>query len=107
VPSGSEVDVFAPGSRYEEIEIATVTVVAAGGAEREIRYVRRRFLPRVDAHTALVEHRVAPGERLDLLAARYAGDPTEFWRLCDANGVLRPEELEATGRVVTVAMPGT
>ena len=25
------------------------------------------------------------GERLDNVAAQYLGDPTLFWRLCDAN----------------------
>lgn len=98
---------FAPGSRYQALPTATVTVRQADGSEREVRYVLRRFLPRVDAHTTLVEHTVAPGERLDILAARYAGDPTQFWRLCDAGGVLRPEELEVIGRVVPVAIPVT
>jgi len=98
---------FAAGSRYQALPTATVTVHRPDGAEREVRYALRRFLPRVDAHTTLVEHTVAAGERLDILAARYAGDPTQFWRLCDAGGVLRPEELEVIGRVVVVAMPLT
>jgi hypothetical protein len=35
------------------------------------------------------------------------GDPTQFWRLCDANGVLRPDELiQSVGTVIEVAMPG-
>jgi hypothetical protein len=98
---------FAPGSRYQALPVATITVRRADGGEHEVRYVRRRFLPRVEDHTILVEHTVAAGERLDILAARYAGDPTQFWRLCDAGGVLRPQELEVLGRVVVVAMPGT
>jgi hypothetical protein len=28
----------------------------------------------------------------------------QFWRLCDANDVLRPEDLEVVGRVVAIAM---
>jgi hypothetical protein len=98
---------FASGSRYLALPTATVTVRQPDGTERELRYALRRFLPRVDAHATLIEHTVAPGERLDILAARYAGDPTQFWRLCDAGGVLRPQELEVIGRVVVVAMPLT
>jgi hypothetical protein len=52
----------------------------------------------------MVEHRVSEGERLDNLTARYTGDPTQFWMLCDANEVLRPSELEAVGRVVRILM---
>jgi hypothetical protein len=99
--------VFTPGSRYAALETATVTLRQPDGSERTVRYVRRRLLPPIDEHTTLVEHTVAAGERLDLLATRYLGDPTQFWRLCDASGVLRPEELEVTGVVVVVAMPGT
>jgi hypothetical protein len=99
--------VFASTSRYAALETATATVHQPDGTEREVRYARRRLLPPVGRHTTLVEHTVAAGERLDLLAARYLGDPAQFWRLCDATGALRPEELEVPGVVVVVAMPGT
>jgi nucleoid-associated protein YgaU len=46
------------------------------------------------------------GDRLDNLAARYLGDPEQFWKICDANNVLRPDELtEEIGRVVRIALP--
>jgi hypothetical protein len=95
---------FAKGSRYADLPTATVETRTSDGQSRSVRYVRRRFLPPLDAHTTLVEHRVAAGERLDLLAARYAGDPLQFWRLCDANDAMRPEELEIVGTVVTIAI---
>ena len=95
---------FDKGSRYEAVETAAVDVTTPDGTTRQVRYVRRRFLPPVDEHSMLVEHRVAAGERLDLLAARYAGDPLQFWRLCDANDVLRPEDLEVEGRVVAISI---
>jgi hypothetical protein len=98
--------VFASTSRYAALETATVTVRQPDGTEREVRYARRRLLPPVDRYTTLVEHTVAAGERLDLLAGRYLGDPAQFWRLCDATGALRPQELEVPGVVVVVAMPG-
>ena len=46
------------------------------------------------------------GERLDNIAAQYLGDPTLFWRLADANGAMRPEELtETVGRKLRITMP--
>ena len=47
----------------------------------------------------LVEHTVTGGDRLDNLAAHYFGDPELFWRICDANRALRPDDLtETAGR---------
>ncbi|HZT57821.1 MAG TPA: LysM domain-containing protein, partial [Pyrinomonadaceae bacterium] len=51
------------------------------------------------------EHTVTQGERLDQIAAQYLGDPEQFWRICDANGALRPEELLETGRRVRLTLP--
>ena len=46
------------------------------------------------------------GERLDNIAAQYMGDPTLFWRLCDANNAMRPEELtETIGRILRITLP--
>lgn len=95
---------FDPGSRYHDIETATRTVVDADGNDRVLRYARRRIIPPQDDLPTLAEHRVTEGDRLDTVTAHYAGDPTLFWRLCDANAVLRPEELEAVGRLIRIAM---
>jgi hypothetical protein len=46
-----------------------------------------------------------PGERLDHIAARYLGDPTQFWRICDATAVIRPAELEEPGERLPISMP--
>jgi hypothetical protein len=54
----------------------------------------------------LQEHRVQQADRLDNIAARYLGDPEQFWRLCDANGVLRPEALiETIGNRIRITLP--
>jgi len=43
---------------------------------------------------------------LDNLAAKYLGDPEQFWRLCDANGAMRPDELvEVIGAVIKITLP--
>ncbi len=90
---------FARGSRYERVPQA-VHVDAAG---REIPYVLLRLLPTQPEDVA--GHIVADGDRLDLLAHRYLGDPELYWRICDANAALRPEELTAErGRRISIPM---
>ena len=98
---------FTPTSRYVGLPVETLTVTAPDGTPRSITYVRRRLLPRPQDHTSLGEHVVAPGERLDHIAARYLGDATQYWRICDATDVLQPAELEETGRRLPLAMPPT
>lgn len=98
---------FEPTSRYSGLETAELTVLDAAGEPRVVAYVRRRFVLGAPSTATLISHTVVQGERLDHLAARYLGDPTQFWRVCDANGVLRPEELvEEPGRRVDIPLPG-
>ena len=98
---------FEPTSRYFGLETGELTVVDEAGDPRVLAYVRRRFVPLAQSSATLVSHAVSQGERLDHLAARYFGDPTQFWRICDANGVRRPEELvEEPGRRVDIPLPG-
>ena len=97
---------FDATSRYAGLEIAELTVVDAAGEPRVLAYVRRRFVPGATPTARRVSHAVVQGERLDHLAARYLGDPTQFWRICDANGALRPDELEELGRRIDIPLPG-
>jgi hypothetical protein len=97
---------FQPTSRYYEIETVKMTVRNSRGEPRIVSYKRRRFVPSGATMTTLAEHTVAQGDRLDNLAARYVGDPEQFWRICDANNVLRPEELtKEVGRAVRIGLP--
>ena len=93
-----------PTSRYYNVETDELAVTGPDGQERVIAYKKRRVIPSYVDQPTLAEHRVAEGDRLDNVTARYLGDPTQFWRLCDANVVLKPEELEAIGRVIRIAM---
>ena len=44
--------------------------------------------------------------RLDDMYRRSLGDPEQFWRLCDANGAIRPDELtETIGATVRITLP--
>lgn len=89
-------------SRYADAK--TATFVTADG--RTIVYLRRRFVLPPARFVTLQEHRVAEGERLDHIAAKYLGDPEQFWRLCDANNAMRPDELTQTvGQVIRITLP--
>ena len=69
-------------------------------------YLRRRFVPAASNAPALAEHAVTQDERLDNITARYLGDPEQFWRLCDDNNALRPDELTTTiGRRLRIPFP--
>jgi hypothetical protein len=93
---------FSPESRYYGLEIAQTT----GPDGQPVAYVRRRFVPTPERFATQSEHVVSQGDRLDNLAARYLGDPLQFWRLCDAGGVLRPDELvETIGARLRIPLP--
>jgi hypothetical protein len=98
---------FDPQSRYAGLAISELPVIGPDGQPRSLRYVRRRFVPQPGGGTQLVSHVVTQGERLDVITARYLADPTQFWRICDANGALRPDELvESPGRILTITIAG-
>jgi hypothetical protein len=89
-------------SRYYGIETAKYDAIDG----RQIVYLRRRFLPVMTNAPVIAEHTVTQGERLDNVTARYLGDPEQFWRVCDANNAMRPEELTAeVGRRLRIPLP--
>ena len=93
---------FSPTSRYFNIE--KTTLETSDGKTHA--YLRRRFLPQPESFVTLQEHVVVQGDRIDNITARYLGDPLQFWRVCDANRALRPEELtEEIGRRIRITLP--
>jgi len=93
---------FPPNSRYHGIDMVKMELPDG----RTVAYLRRRLIPQPDRFETLLEHTVTQGDRLDNIANRYLGDPLLFWRICDANGIMRPEELtETVGRKVRITMP--
>jgi len=93
---------FPATSRYNGI--ATATLQTSDG--KTIVYLTRRFVPSPDRFALLQLHAVIQGDRLDNVAAQYLGDPTAFWRLCDANNAMRPDELtETPGRQLRITLP--
>ena len=100
--AGFKGTLFPPPSRYHGIE--TAKLETADG--KTIIFIRRRFLPPPENFVLLQEHVVTEGERLDNISSQYLGDPEQFWRVCDANRAMRPEELtETPGRRLRITLP--
>lgn len=93
---------FPSSSRYFDVE--TTTVTSADGTP--VVYLKRRFVPGPERFELLQEHSVAQGDRIDVITATYLDDPEQFWRLCDGNGAIRPDELtEVVGRRLRITLP--
>jgi hypothetical protein len=95
-------NLFASSSRYYGLPIESLDLPNG----TTIAYVSRRFVPPPERFQTLQHHTVAQGERLDNIAAKYLGDPTFFWRICDANRAMRPEDLtDMPGRTLRITLP--
>lgn len=93
---------FLRTSRYFDIEIAKYVTAD----QREIAYLRRRFIPSSANATIFAEHKIEEGDRLDNITAKYLGDPEQFWRVCDVNDAMQPDELtEEIGRWLKIPLP--
>jgi hypothetical protein len=89
-------------SRYASLDTATVETKDG----RTSAYKRRRFLPSGEEMQLLVEVTVTEGDRLDVITARTLGDPEQYWRVCDANNTMNPEELtDEIGRTIRIPVP--
>lgn len=90
---------FFKGSRYEKVAEAE----APDEQGRVVRYKKVRLIPETEASMG---HVLNQGERLDLIAHRYYKDPERFWRICDANRSMWPDELVAeAGNVILIPPP--
>ncbi|MGC5564322.1 LysM peptidoglycan-binding domain-containing protein [Streptomyces sp. FR-108] len=107
-------------SRYHDADIG----IHRQADGTEVRYTKRRLLPPLpplpprpeaggaggagDAQDEGRTHTVSAGDRPDLLARRYFGDPAQWWQIADANPVLDPRELtDEAGQVIDVPLPGS
>jgi hypothetical protein len=95
---------FPTDSRY--YGSTTLTYVAPTG--ETITYLARRIVPQPGSpnFATIATHTVRQGDRLDLIAANYLGDPLIFWLICDANGAIDPHDLVAVpGTVLNITTP--
>jgi hypothetical protein len=87
---------FFKGSRYENVKTDQFTTAEG----QVVKFKRVRFIPDTPAQLAVV---VNQGERLDHIAHRVYQDPELFWRICDANAAVEPNDLVAEpGRTIKI-----
>jgi hypothetical protein len=90
-----------PSSRYYGTGVEQITL--PNGAT--VSYLSRRIIPPMSIYKQTQNYTVAAGDRTDLLAARFLGDPILFWMLADANGVEDSNDLTATpGKVILIPL---
>jgi hypothetical protein len=92
--------VFFRGSRYEHVDDHEIE----DGRGRLVRYKKVRFI--AEEPEARMGHVLIQGERLDHIAYNYYQDPERFWRICDANRAMWPDELMTeAGRTILIPPP--
>ena len=100
--AGLDSTTFEPASRYHGKQL-TSSVTVDGEV---IIHTTRRFIPAPENYSLLHFHFVESGDRLDNIAHKYLADPQQFWKLCDANGVDKPDDLVATvGKAIRITLP--
>jgi hypothetical protein len=95
---------FPTDSRY--YGYSTLTYTTPAGVS--VSYLARRIIPQPGSpnYATVATYTVMQRDRLDLIAAKYLGDPLLFWLICDANGAMRPHDLVATaGTTISITMP--
>jgi hypothetical protein len=91
-----------PTSRYARVPV----LVRQDESGRYVAYLGRRFAPQPPS-TALGFITVTEKDRIDRLTARAIGDPTQYWRVADANAALDAVALaEQPGRRLIAPQPG-
>jgi hypothetical protein len=86
---------FANGSRYQKMSTYETT-------DAQGRAVKAVVLPLPTQPRVAAEHVLRERQRLDLLAAQFLEDATAFWRLCDVNNGMHPDELRVIGKRILI-----
>ena len=87
---------FFKGSRYEKVPTREMTDASG----RVIRYKTTRFIPETRAPSTGIAS--SPSERLDHIAWQHFRDAERFWRICDANRALWPDDLLEEAAVLRI-----
>ena len=94
---------FTPVSRYYGLPTAQLDLAQ----DNTIIYLTRRFVPPPGSYAPIGTHIFQQDiDRLDRIAAKYLGNAELFWQLCDANGAMKPAELEQSQLRLTIEAPG-
>ncbi len=101
-PPAIEESEYPQNSRYHGV--ATRTTLGADGTLHV--HLKRRFVPAPENLSVMQVHKETQGDRLDQLAHQYLGDPELFWRICDGNLAMRPDDLtKDIGRSLSITLP--
>jgi hypothetical protein len=93
---------FTPESRYLGIGLATWATPQG----EQVEYVRRRFIPPPERFALIQRYRVTQGDRIDVVAANVYGEPLFYWRICDANLAVDPNDVTAQpGAFIRITLP--
>lgn len=57
-------------------------------------------VPTAPEQQARGRHLMKQGQRLDHLAQQYLQDPAAFWRICEINGAMFPEQLTEHSEII-------
>lgn len=90
---------FFDGSRYQYV--GEYIAKDIGGKSFKIKKVRK-----IERPAKAFPYIIKDGDRLDLLANRFYGDPTKFWLICDANEPMFPGDLLVTGKRIIIPREG-
>jgi hypothetical protein len=90
---------FFKGSRYADVDTTQITDATG----RVIPYIKVRFIAPTPA---VVGHSVLQGERLDQISNNYYKDAQRFWRICDANFAMWPDDEVAVPNA-TILIPSS
>ena len=100
--AGLDNTTFEPTSRYHGKPLTTSTTTQG----ETIVHTTRRFVPPPENFALLQFHFVEQGDRLDNIAHQYLADAQQFWKICDGNGVDKPEELTRNiGDTIRITLP--
>lgn len=100
--TGLDSTTFEPTSRYYGKQLTSSVTI-----EGEIViHTTRRFVPPPENFSLLQFHFVEQGDRLDNITYKYLADPQQFWKLCDANRVDKPDDLvKEVGSAISITLP--
>ncbi len=86
---------FFKGSRYEKV--ASSQIKDSKG--RPVNYKKIRFISET---AGVIGYSVHQGDRLDQIANLSFRDPQRFWRICDANNAMWPDDLLIVGATLEI-----
>ena len=86
---------FFKGSRYENVDTNQIKDPTG----RVLVYKKARFIPPTPG---VMNYTVVQGDRLDQIANRAFRDPQRFWRICDANDAMWPDDLATIGKMLQI-----